>query len=205
MKSGYLLLVAASLAMLSCKDDPAAADSSAAATKKKGSALSGLSPDSGDDAKRGEGKSTARPKIDKKAAVAEPAKGEAGKVISPNTGALVDVAGRAPGELVDDPKYPGDESKRFVVPEGVEKPPFPVAQGVPGKPGFAFSPYNNQIIDLRGMPPGSLVADPTFPASEKKHFRVPGDLRPAELDPSKSNVPLITPEGDIIDPNKLDE
>jgi len=26
---------------------------------------------------------------------------------------------------------------------------------------------------VKGFPPGSLVADPTYPASEKKHFRVP--------------------------------
>jgi len=204
MKIRYLLFLAVSLAWCSCKDKSATADASeAAAAKKKGSALSGLSPASGDEAKMAEGKSGERPQKEKKAKVAEPAKGEAGKVISPNTGDLVDVSGHAPGELVDDPKYPGDESKRFVVPEGVEKPPLPVAQGVPGKPGFVVSPYNNEIIDVTGLPPGALVADPTYPAAEKKHFRVPGDPRPAALDPSKSNVPLVTPDGEIIDVNKL--
>lgn len=49
----------------------------------------------------------------------------------------------------------------------------PVAQPVPGKEGFVFSPFNNKVIDVRDMPSGTLVADPTYPASEKKHFRVP--------------------------------
>ncbi|MCW1916031.1 hypothetical protein OJ996_20755 [Luteolibacter sp. GHJ8] len=48
-----------------------------------------------------------------------------------------------------------------------------VAKPVPGKPGFVFSPFNNKIIDVKGIPSGRLVADPTYPASEKKHFRVP--------------------------------
>ena len=58
------------------------------------------------------------------------------------------------------------------------KPPEPksdiqVARPVPGKPGFVFSPFNNKVIDVTGIPSGRLVADPTYPASEKKHFRVP--------------------------------
>lgn len=50
---------------------------------------------------------------------------------------------------------------------------YPVARPVPGKPGFVFSPFNNRLIDVKGFPPGSLASDPTYPASEKKHFRVP--------------------------------
>jgi hypothetical protein len=49
----------------------------------------------------------------------------------------------------------------------------PVARPVPGKPGMVFSPFNNKVIDVKGIPSGRLVADPTYPASEKKHFRVP--------------------------------
>ncbi len=49
----------------------------------------------------------------------------------------------------------------------------PVANSVPGKPGFVFSPYTNQIIDVIDIPQGTLVADPNFPAQEKKFFRVP--------------------------------
>ena len=50
---------------------------------------------------------------------------------------------------------------------------YAVAVGVPGQPGFVFSPFNNQLIDVRDLPSGTLVRDPTFPAEEKKFFRVP--------------------------------
>jgi len=50
---------------------------------------------------------------------------------------------------------------------------YPVATAVPGPPGFVYSPYNNQIIDVREIPSGMLVADPTYPMAEKKYFRVP--------------------------------
>ena len=50
---------------------------------------------------------------------------------------------------------------------------FEFATPVPGKPGFVFSPYNNKMIDVRDIPSGTLVQDPTYPASEKKYFRVP--------------------------------
>jgi hypothetical protein len=49
---------------------------------------------------------------------------------------------------------------------------YPEATPVPGKPGLVFNPYTNQIIDVRGIPPGSLVKDPTV--AEGKVFRVPG-------------------------------
>lgn len=65
-------------------------------------------------------------------------------------------------------------------PDSLPKPPaerktnnIPTAQPVPGKEGFVFSPFNNKVIDVRDLPSGQLVADPTYPASEKKHFRVP--------------------------------
>jgi hypothetical protein len=47
------------------------------------------------------------------------------------------------------------------------------ATKVPGKEGFVFSPYNNKVVDVRDIPSGTLVQDPTYPASEKKYFRVP--------------------------------
>ena len=49
----------------------------------------------------------------------------------------------------------------------------PVAWPVPDKPGFVFSPFNSKIIDVTDVPSGTLVADPTFPAAERMHFRVP--------------------------------
>lgn len=53
------------------------------------------------------------------------------------------------------------------------RPDYPVANKVPGKDGFVFSPYNNKVVDVRDIPTGTLVQDPTYPASEKKYFRVP--------------------------------
>jgi len=50
---------------------------------------------------------------------------------------------------------------------------YPFAKKIPGKAGFVFSPYNSQPIDVRDIPTGTLVQDPTYPASEKKYFRVP--------------------------------
>ncbi len=47
------------------------------------------------------------------------------------------------------------------------------ANKVPGKEGFVFSPYNNKVVDVRDIPSGTLVQDPTYAASEKKYFRVP--------------------------------
>lgn len=53
------------------------------------------------------------------------------------------------------------------------KPNMQVARPVPGKPGFVFSPFNNKLIDVKGIPSGTLVQDPTFSPEEKKYFRVP--------------------------------
>lgn len=47
------------------------------------------------------------------------------------------------------------------------------ATPVPGKDGFVFSPYNQKLVDVRDIPSGTLVQDPTYPAAEKKYFRVP--------------------------------
>jgi hypothetical protein len=54
-----------------------------------------------------------------------------------------------------------------------EKPNYKVANKIPGKDGFVFSPWNNKVVDVRDIPTGTLVQDPTYPASEKKYFRVP--------------------------------
>ncbi len=58
-------------------------------------------------------------------------------------------------------------------PPAEEKRDFDFAAPVPGKPGFVFSPFNQKIVDVRDIPSGTLVQDPTYPASEKKYFRVP--------------------------------
>jgi hypothetical protein len=50
---------------------------------------------------------------------------------------------------------------------------YPVAQAVPGKAGFVFSPYSNKVIDVRDIPAGTLVRDPTYTGEEKGYLRVP--------------------------------
>ncbi|MGA0853850.1 MAG: hypothetical protein ACO3RK_03440 [Luteolibacter sp.] len=55
----------------------------------------------------------------------------------------------------------------------VKKTEYSYASKVPGKEGFVFSPYNNKVVDVRDIPSGTLVQDPTYPAAEKKYFRVP--------------------------------
>jgi hypothetical protein len=65
---------------------------------------------------------------------------------------------------------PGDEPAEKPV---KEKASAPTAVKVPGKPGMVFSPFNNKLVDVSGIPSGKLVRDPTYPESEKKIFRVP--------------------------------
>lgn len=54
-----------------------------------------------------------------------------------------------------------------------EPKPYPVAAATPGQKGFVTSPYGNKIIDVRDIPPGTLVQDPTAPEGEQRLFRVP--------------------------------
>jgi len=57
--------------------------------------------------------------------------------------------------------------------EPKEKKDWAFAQKVPGKEGFVFSPYNNKIVDVRDIPSGTLVQDPTYTGNGKGYFRVP--------------------------------
>lgn len=62
-------------------------------------------------------------------------------------------------------------------PTETKRPPvrkeYVTASKVPGREGYVFSPYNNKPIDVRGIPSGTLVQDPTYAKSEEKFFRVP--------------------------------
>lgn len=49
----------------------------------------------------------------------------------------------------------------------------PYASKVPGREGFVFSPYNNKIVDVRDIPSGTLVRDPTYTGEGNGRFRVP--------------------------------
>lgn len=46
------------------------------------------------------------------------------------------------------------------------------AQQIPGKEGFVFNPFTNNPVDVRAIPPGTLVRDPQDPNPDHK-FRVP--------------------------------
>lgn len=58
-------------------------------------------------------------------------------------------------------------------PPAEEKRDYAYANKVPGKEGFVFSPYNNKIVDVRDIPSGTLVQDPTYTGAGKGYFRVP--------------------------------
>ncbi len=66
-----------------------------------------------------------------------------------------------------------DGSDTAPKPATTEKRDYTVANKVPGKEGFVLSPYNNKVVDVRGIESGTLVRDPTYPAADKKYFRVP--------------------------------
>ena len=72
------------------------------------------------------------------------------------------------------------ETDTTTLPSNEAKPPvetkraeYDVANKVPGKDGFVFSPYNNKIVDVRDIPAGTLVQDPTYTGAGKGYFRVP--------------------------------
>lgn len=138
------------------------------------------------------GKTTERPVlVEKKPPVAEPVAEQPGFVKSPYSGKIIDVRGIPAGRLVADPMFPAEEKKYFRVPElspedeaAMAKESAPEARPVPGKAGFIFSPYDNKIIDVTGLKPGDIVADPTAPAGEARYIKVPGATPPI-LDPTK--------------------
>jgi hypothetical protein len=53
------------------------------------------------------------------------------------------------------------------------KPEYKFATKVPGQEGFVLSPYNGKKIDVRDIPSGTLVQDPTYTGDGKGYFRVP--------------------------------
>ena len=68
---------------------------------------------------------------------------------------------------------PKEEPTTTTPPVSTKPNDYVFANKVPGKEGFVFSPYNNKVVDVRGLPSGTLVQDPTYPPTEKKYFRVP--------------------------------
>ena len=79
----------------------------------------------------------------------------------------------APGDATQTPPDNSTQQQTTAPPVEPKRTDYAFANKVPGKDGFVFSPYNNKVVDVRDIPSGTLVQDPTYPASEKKYFRVP--------------------------------
>lgn len=74
------------------------------------------------------------------------------------------------------PPGPSDNTTTTDLPKPTtpdKKPEYKFASKVPGKEGFVFSPYNNKVVDVRDIPTGTLVQDPTYTGEGKGYFRVP--------------------------------
>lgn len=90
------------------------------------------------------------------------------------TATPIDATGRPldrDGKLAETPQEPQPNTPQN--PPLAANSPAPTASQVPGKAGFVFSPFNNKVIDVGGVPSGTLVMDPTYPSAEKKMFRTP--------------------------------
>ncbi|MDB6077881.1 MAG: hypothetical protein JWO82_1628 [Akkermansiaceae bacterium] len=176
MTKGKSLIFVSMLTIASCHKEieAPAPETKPAATKNSATASSGADANAVADTPAGAEKASDR----SAAKTPPPALGERlpgnTQAKSPYSSAVVDVAGLSPGSLVKDPT----NGKSFTLPEELptEDPDLaekPIGVAVPGRAGMVFSPYNNKIVDVTGIPAGRLVADPTYPAAEKKFFRVP--------------------------------
>ena len=63
-------------------------------------------------------------------------------------------------------------SNNASLPTKPARPNYPTATAVPGKEGFVFNPYTQNIVDVKGIAPGKLVRDPEDADATHK-FRVP--------------------------------
>lgn len=157
------------LALVACDDSSSEAEGSAPIPPRESAPARSVSRD--DDGglvpSDASAKMRVRPQVERKSV--EMVEGRPGFARSPYTGEEIDIRGMLPGSLIDDPSSPEGSGKQIRIPEDARA----VARPVPGKPGYVFSPYNNQVIDVKGVPPGTLVADPMYPAEEKKYFRIP--------------------------------
>jgi len=50
---------------------------------------------------------------------------------------------------------------------------YPVAKKAPGRDGYVLSPYTSKLMNVRGIPRGTVVPDQTSPDSPQKSFIVP--------------------------------
>lgn len=142
-------------------------------------------------------------------------------VTSPFTGDPIKVSPLLAGTYLLDPSFPPEEERIFRVPEPASGMTLMQAREVPGKEGFIFSPFNNRIIDVQGIPPGTMIADPAYPASEKKYFhlaitpvgipiadregwvRSPYDLTPVDVREFEAGAVIDDPSADPEQPRRF--
>lgn len=96
---------------------------------------------------------------------------EKGFLVSPYTNELVRPIGVISGARMKD-----SEGNLFIVPS-FDDSPFPVqpiGAHIPDRPGYIFNPFTQNAVDIRGIPPNSLVRDPVDPNHDHK-FRTPPD------------------------------
>ncbi len=93
----------------------------------------------------------------------------------PASPAEVDVARPdfdVPGMQVQNPNTPLVKPKDEVVKGRPLVTAIPLARPVPGRPGCVFNPFNQNIVDVEGIPSGTKVVDPLD--KDKTHvFKVP--------------------------------
>ena len=94
---------------------------------------------------------------------------EKGKLISPYNHETLAAIGVISGAKMKD----ADDNTFFVPP--FEQSPFPISPAgapVPGRTGFFFNPFTNEIVDARGIPGDTLIRDPKD--TDPDHiFRIP--------------------------------
>ena len=114
---------------------------------------------------------------DKTAATAEAEKLKEEEAAKKKDKEKSDVAQEKPTEKPDATTEPGTSDKPKSSTESKGK-SYPVAIRAPGRENCVLSPYNNKLVSTlddnnKPLPTGTLVQDPSYPASEKKFFRVP--------------------------------
>lgn len=106
--------------------------------------------------------------------------GDLNKVISGSTGTTPKPVPVGSIKKPDEPeRIIPSPTPRPVTPAGSDDesdpaapPKIRTAVTIPGKPGFVFNPWTNDVVDVRGLPPGTLARDPQD--SNPDHiFRVP--------------------------------
>lgn len=97
----------------------------------------------------------------------DPAPGQ--DITSAQQNSVRDVQDRVRDDATNSAPDPGPQNPAQLPPPRQD---YRVAVPIPGKEGFVFNPFTNDPVDVRAIPPGTLVRDPNDPDKEHK-FRVP--------------------------------